>query len=219
MHRSTGMLRTSLSGLPRHSRSLVLSRGAHKEVKFSNEGRAAMLKGVDILAKAVSVTLGPKGRNVIIEQPYGGPKITKDGVTVARAISLQDKFENLGARLVQDVASKTNETAGDGTTTATVLARAIYAEGVKNVAAGCNPMDLRRGSQKAVDKVIEFLEANKRVITTSEEIAQVATISANGDAHIGQLIATAMEKVGKEGVITVKEGKTIEDEIEITEGK
>ncbi|CAE6461346.1 unnamed protein product, partial [Rhizoctonia solani] len=228
MHRSTGMLRTSLSGLPRHSRSLVLSRGAHKEVKFSNEGRAAMLKGVDILAKAVSVTLGPKGnacagRNVIIEQPYGGPKITKDGVTVARAISLQDKFENLGARLVQDVASKTNEIAGDGTTTATVLARAIYSEGVKasssNVAAGCNPMDLRRGAQKAVDKVIEFLETNKRVITTSEEIAQVATISANGDAHIGQLIATAMEKVGKEGVITVKEGKTIEDEIEITEGK
>ncbi|CAE6482494.1 unnamed protein product, partial [Rhizoctonia solani] len=194
MHRS---LRTSLSGLPRHSRSLVLSRGAHKEVKFSNEGRAAMLKGVDILAKAVSVTLGPKGR----------------------AISLKDKFENLGARLVQDVASKTNETAGDGTTTATVLARAIYSEGVKNVAAGCNPMDLRRGAQKAVDKVIEFLETNKRVITTSEEIAQVATISANGDAHIGQLIANAMEKVGKEGVITVKEGKTIDDEIEITEGK
>ncbi|EUC55869.1 heat shock protein, partial [Rhizoctonia solani AG-3 Rhs1AP] len=192
MHRS---LRTSLSGLPRHSRSLVLSRGAHKEVKFSNEGRAAMLKGVDILAKAV--------------EEYG--------VTVARAISLKDKFENLGARLVQDVASKTNETAGDGTTTATVLARAIYSEG--NVAAGCNPMDLRRGAQKAVDKVIEFLETNKRVITTSEEIAQVATISANGDAHIGQLIANAMEKVGKEGVITVKEGKTIDDEIEITEGK
>ncbi|CEL61194.1 Heat shock protein 60, mitochondrial OS=Paracoccidioides brasiliensis (strain ATCC MYA-826 / Pb01) GN=HSP60 PE=1 SV=1 [Rhizoctonia solani AG-1 IB] len=212
------MMRTSLSGLPRSARSLVLSRGAHKEVKFSNEGRAAMLKGVDILAKAVSVTLGPKGRNVIIEQPYGGPKITKDGVTVAKSITLKDKFENLGARLVQDVASKTNEIAGDGTTTATVLARAIYSEGVKNVAAGCNPMDLRRGAQKAVDKVIEFLEANKREITTSEEIAQVATISANGDAHIGQLIATAMEKVGKEGVITVKEGKTIEDEIEITEG-
>ncbi|KAG9074855.1 chaperonin, partial [Ceratobasidium sp. UAMH 11750] len=218
MHRSSSMMRTSLSGLPRSSRSLVLSRGAHKEVKFSNEGRAAMLKGVDILAKAVSVTLGPKGRNVIIEQPYGGPKITKDGVTVAKSITLKDKFENLGARLVQDVASKTNEIAGDGTTTATVLARAIYSEGVKNVAAGCNPMDLRRGAQKAVDKVIEFLEANKRVITTSEEIAQVATISANGDKHIGQLIATAMEKVGKEGVITVKEGKTIEDEIEITEG-
>ncbi|EJD50658.1 chaperonin GroL [Auricularia subglabra TFB-10046 SS5] len=196
----------------------VLARGAHKEIKFSNECRASILTGVDILEKAVSVTLGPKGRNVIIEQSFGGPKITKDGVTVAKAIQLKDKFENLGARLVQDVASKTNEIAGDGTTTATVLARAIYAEGVKNVAAGCNPMDLRRGAQKAVDKVIAFLEQNKREITTSEEIAQVATISANGDTHVGQLIATAMEKVGKEGVITVKEGKTIEDEIEITEG-
>lgn len=193
-------------------------RFAHKEIKFSNEGRAAMLAGVDILAKAVSVTLGPKGRNVIIEQPFGGPKITKDGVTVAKSITLKDKFENLGARLVQDVANKTNEIAGDGTTTATVLARAIYSEGVKNVAAGCNPMDLRRGSQAAVDEVIKFLDQNKREITTSKEIAQVATISANGDSHIGQLISTAMEKVGKEGVITVKEGKTIEDEIEITEG-
>ena len=190
----------------------------HKEVKFSNDGRVAMLAGVNLLANAVSVTLGPKGRNVIIEQPFGGPKITKDGVTVARSISLKDKFENLGARLVQDVASKTNEVAGDGTTTATVLARAIYSEGVKNVAAGCNPMDLRRGSQAAVNEVIAFLEKNKREVTTSEEIAQVATISANGDKHIGTLIATAMEKVGKEGVITVKEGRTLEDEIEITEG-
>lgn len=196
----------------------VLTRGAHKEIKFSHEGRASMLVGVDVLAKAVSVTLGPKGRNVIIEQPYGGPKITKDGVTVAKAIQLKDKFENLGAKLVIDVANKTNDTAGDGTTTATVLARAIYSEGVRNVAAGCNPMDLRRGTQKAVDQVISFLEKNKRVITTSDQIAQVATISANGDKHIGQLIANAMEKVGKEGVITVKEGKTIEDEIEITEG-
>ncbi|POW19658.1 hypothetical protein PSHT_04452 [Puccinia striiformis] len=202
---------------------------SYKEIKFSNDGRAAMLAGVDILAKAVSVTLGPKGRNVIIEQSFGGPKITKDGVTVAKSITLKDKFENLGARgtniselrlirLVQDVANKTNEIAGDGTTTATVLARAIYSEGVKNVAAGCNPMDLRRGSQAAVDEVIKFLDQNKREITTSKEIAQVATISANGDSHIGQLIATAMEKVGKEGVITVKEGKTIEDEIEVTEG-
>ncbi|NXD32281.1 HSP60 protein, partial [Spelaeornis formosus] len=162
--------------------------------------------------------LGPKGRNVIIEQPFGGPKITKDGVTVAKSITLQDKFENLGARLIQDVASKANEEAGDGTTTATVLARAIYSEGVKNVAAGCNPMDLRRGSQAAVEAVLKFLEANKRAITTSAEIAQVATISANGDEHVGNLIAQAMEKVGKEGVITVKEGKTIEDEIEVTEG-
>ncbi|KIM91787.1 hypothetical protein PILCRDRAFT_811057 [Piloderma croceum F 1598] len=195
-----------------------LARGAHKEIKFSNEGRAAILKGVDILAKAVSVTLGPKGRNVIIEQSFGGPKITKDGVTVAKSISLKDKFENLGARLVQDVAQKTNEMAGDGTTTATVLASAIYSEGVKNVAAGCNPMDLRRGSQAAVDRVVEFLSAHTKTITTTAEIAQVATISANGDTHVGNLIAQAMEKVGKEGVITVKEGRTIEDEIEITEG-
>ncbi|KAK0446114.1 chaperonin GroL [Armillaria borealis] len=193
-------------------------RYVHKEIKFSNEGRAAILNGVNILANAVSVTLGPKGRNVIIEQSFGGPKITKDGVTVAKAVTLKDKFENLGARLVQDVAQKTNEIAGDGTTTATVLARAIYAEGVKNVAAGCNPMDLRRGSQAAVEKVVAFLGDKTKTITTSEEIAQVATISANGDVHVGSLIAQAMEKVGKEGVITVKEGKTIEDEIEITEG-
>ena len=208
--------------MPRMLNSRALSTSAaalaHKEVKFSNEGRAAILKGVNLLANAVSVTLGPKGRNVIIEQPFGGPKITKDGVTVAKAIDIKDKYENLGARLVQDVASKTNEVAGDGTTTATVLARAIYSEGVKNVAAGCNPMDLRRGSQAAVDAVIKFLEENKREVTTSEEIAQVATISANGDKHVGTLIATAMEKVGKEGVITVKEGRTLEDEIEITEG-
>ncbi|KAG1774571.1 chaperonin GroL [Suillus placidus] len=195
-----------------------LTRGAHKEIKFSNDGRASILKGVDVLANAVSVTLGPKGRNVIIEQSFGGPKITKDGVTVAKSISLKDKFENLGARLVQDVAQKTNEIAGDGTTTATVLARAIYAEGVKNVAAGCNPMDLRRGAQAAVQKVVQFLEANTKTITTTAEIAQVATISANGDEHIGGLIAQAMERVGKEGVITVKEGRTTEDEIEVTEG-
>ncbi|TIB20211.1 hypothetical protein E3P81_04045 [Wallemia ichthyophaga] len=196
----------------------VLARGAHKDIKFGVDARASMLSGIDLLTKAVSSTLGPKGRNVIIEQAFGGPKITKDGVTVAKSITLQDKFENLGARLVQDVASKTNEIAGDGTTTATVLAKAIYAEGVKNVAAGCNPMDLRRGVQKAVEEVIKVLEANKKVVTTSEEIAQVATISANGDVHVGQLIANAMAKVGKEGVITVKEGKTIDDEVEITEG-
>ncbi|SCZ88838.1 BZ3500_MvSof-1268-A1-R1_Chr2-1g04669 [Microbotryum saponariae] len=200
------------------SGSLTTRRFAHKELMFGNQGRQALLAGVEVLAKAVSVTLGPKGRNVIIEQAFGGPKITKDGVTVAKSITLQDKFENLGARLIQDVANRTNEEAGDGTTTATVLARAIYSEGVKNVAAGCNPMDLRRGSQAAVDAVIKFLEAHKRSITTSAEIAQVATISANGDQHVGNLIAQAMEKVGKEGVITVKEGKTIEDEIEITEG-
>lgn len=195
-----------------------LARFAHKEIKFGVEGRAALLKGVETLADAVSVTLGPKGRNVLIEQPFGAPKITKDGVTVAKSIQLQDKFENLGARLIQDVASKTNETAGDGTTSATVLGRAIFTESVKNVAAGCNPMDLRRGSQAAVDAIITYLQKNKKEITTSEEIAQVATISANGDSHIGQLLASAMEKVGKEGVITVKEGKTLEDELEVTEG-
>ncbi|TDL19327.1 GroEL equatorial domain-like protein, partial [Rickenella mellea] len=169
------------------------------EIKFSNEGRASILAGVDILAKAVSVTLGPKRprRNVIIEQAFGGPKIAKDGVTVAKTMTLKDKFENLGAHLVQDVAQKTNETAEDGTTTATVLARAIYAEGVKNVAAGCNPMDLRRSAQAAVDLVVDFLPKHTKTITTSEEIAQVATISADGDTHVGNLIATAMEKVGK----------------------
>ncbi|KAK6464381.1 putative heat shock protein 60, mitochondrial precursor [Scheffersomyces coipomensis] len=193
-------------------------RHLHKELKFGVEGRAALLKGVNTLADAVSVTLGPKGRNVLIEQQFGSPKITKDGVTVARSIVLQDKFEDMGAKLLQEVASKTNESAGDGTTTATVLGRSIFTESVKNVAAGCNPMDLRRGSQAAVEAVVAFLQANKKDITTSEEIAQVATISANGDAHIGNLLASAMEKVGKEGVITVKEGKTLEDELEVTEG-
>ncbi|KAM5468695.1 chaperonin [Microsporum audouinii] len=198
--------------------SLQQQRFAHKEIKFGVEGRASLLKGIDTLAKAVTATLGPKGRNVLIESPYGSPKITKDGVTVAKAVSLEDKFENLGARLLQDVASKTNEVAGDGTTTATVLARAIFSETVKNVAAGCNPMDLRRGIQAAVQSVVEYLQANKRDITTTEEIAQVATISANGDLLVGKLISNAMEKVGKEGVITVKDGKTIEDELEVTEG-
>ncbi|KAI9725851.1 MAG: chaperonin [Chrysothrix sp. TS-e1954] len=193
-------------------------RFAHKELKFGVDGRQHLLNGVDTLARAVATTLGPKGRNVLIESSYGSPKITKDGVTVAKAVQLQDKFENLGARLLQDVASKTNEVAGDGTTTATVLARAIFSETVKNVAAGCNPMDLRRGTQAAVEAVVEYLQKNKRDITTSEEISQVATISANGDTHIGSLLASAMEKVGKEGVITVKEGKTIEDELEVTEG-
>ncbi|EJT47578.1 heat shock protein [Trichosporon asahii var. asahii CBS 8904] len=217
------MLARSRAALPRPARLLNSQPAARrylgsKDVIFGNDARQGMLKGVDTLAKAVQATLGPKGRTVIIGQSFGGPKITKDGVSVAKAITLKDPVENLGARLVQDVASKTNDTAGDGTTTATVLARAIYSEGVKNVAAGCNPMDLRRGAQKAVDKVLSVLEANKRDITTSEEIAQVATISANGDKHVGNIIAQAMEKVGKEGVITVKEGRTIEDEIEITEG-
>lgn len=191
---------------------------SHKELKFGVEGRAALLKGVNTLADAVSVTLGPKGRNVLIEQQFGSPKITKDGVTVAKSITLEDKFEDMGAKLLQEVASKTNESAGDGTTSATVLGRSIFTESVKNVAAGCNPMDLRRGSQAAVEAVVNFLQQNKKEITTSEEIAQVATISANGDKHIGDLLASAMEKVGKEGVITVKEGKTLEDELEVTEG-
>ncbi|KAJ9604635.1 chaperonin [Cladophialophora chaetospira] len=215
-------VRSSLSSSSPYSRtagrSLQQLRFAHKELKFGVEGRAQLLKGVETLSKAVATTLGPKGRNVLIESSYGSPKITKDGVTVAKAITLQDKFENLGARLIQDVASKTNEVAGDGTTTATVLASAIFSETVKNVAAGCNPMDLRRGTQAAVEAVVDYLQKNKKDITTSAEIAQVATISANGDTHVGTLISNAMEKVGKEGVITVKEGKTIEDELEITEG-
>ncbi|KAF9694963.1 hypothetical protein EKO04_006971 [Ascochyta lentis] len=214
----TARARTSALKASSRSFNLQQQRFAHKELKFGVEGRAALLKGVDTIARAVSTTLGPKGRNVLIESSYGSPKITKDGVTVSKAITLEDKFENLGARLLQDVASKTNEVAGDGTTTATVLARAIFSETVKNVAAGCNPMDLRRGTQAAVEAVVDYLRANKKEITTSEEISQVATISANGDTHIGKLLSNAMEKVGKEGVITVKEGKTIEDELEITEG-
>jgi chaperonin GroEL len=190
----------------------------HKDIKFGVDGRASLLRGVDILAKSVAVTLGPKGRNVLIEQPYGSPKITKDGVTVAKSIVLEDKFENLGARLVQDVANKTNEAAGDGTTTATVLTHAIFTEGVKNVAAGCNPMDLRRGATMAVDHVVKFLKEHTKAITSPQEIAQVATISANGDTHVGNMIAQAMERVGKEGVITVKAGKTIDDELDVTEG-
>ncbi|KAG0741861.1 hypothetical protein G6F57_000520 [Rhizopus arrhizus] len=214
------MNRLAVKALRQPSSTGVLRRlySTHKDIKFGVEGRAALLKGVDVLAKSVAVTLGPKGRNVLIEQPYGSPKITKDGVTVAKSIVLEDKFENLGARLVQDVASKTNEIAGDGTTTATVLTRAIFTEGVKNVAAGCNPMDLRRGAQMAVDAVVDFLKSHTKVITTPQEVAQVATISANGDKHVGNMIAQAMERVGKEGVITVKAGKTIEDELEVTEG-
>ncbi|EGC48225.1 hsp60-like protein [Histoplasma capsulatum var. duboisii H88] len=198
--------------------SLQQQRFAHKELKFGVEGRAALLKGIDTLAKAVCTTLGPKGRNVLIESSYGSPKITKDVSLLRKAVTLSRQVRELGARLLQDVASKTNEVAGDGTTTATVLARAIFSETVKNVAAGCNPMDLRRGIQAAVEAVVEYLQANKRDITTTEEIAQVATISANGDTHVGKLISNAMEKVGKEGVITVKDGKTIEDELEVTEG-
>jgi len=177
-----------------------------------------MLKGVEALADAVQVTLGPKGRNVIIDQPYGPPKITKDGVTVAKSIDFEDKFENMGAQLVKSVANRTNDAAGDGTTTATVLARAIFKEGCKSVAAGLNPMDLRRGINAAVTEVVKILGEISRPITTREEVTQVGTISANSDKVIGELISEAMERVGKEGVITVKDGKTLENELDVVEG-
>jgi len=189
-----------------------------KEIKFGIEGRAAMLKGVDLLADAVQVTLGPKGRNAILSQPYGAPKITKDGVTVAKSIDLADPYENMGANLIKSVASKTNDIAGDGTTTATVLARAIYSEGCKAVAAGMNPLDLKRGIDLAVGSVVDTLNEISRPITSKEEISQVGTISANSDMEIGNLISDAMEKVGKEGVITVEDGKTLENELEVVEG-
>jgi len=191
---------------------------AGKEIKFGVDGRALMLNGVNLLADAVQVTLGPKGRNAIIAQPYGSPKITKDGVTVAKSIDLECPYENMGAQLVKSVASKTNDVAGDGTTTATVLARAIYSEGCKAVAAGMNPLDLRRGIQLAVTDVCESLEKISKPITSKEEVMQVGTISANADTEIGQLIADAMERVGKEGVITVQDGKTLENELEVVEG-
>merc|ERR1712112_294895 len=189
-----------------------------KDVRFGGEARADMLKGVNVLADAVAVTMGPKGRNVVIESSWGGPKITKDGVTVAKAVELQDKFQNVGAKLVQDVANKTNEEAGDGTTTATVLARAIAQRGMDNVTHGANPVEIRRGLLKAIDSVCEHLKTISKPVTTPEEIAQVATISANGDKSIGDLISEAMAKVGKEGVITVKDGKTLLDEMDIIEG-
>ncbi|TPJ37095.1 MULTISPECIES: chaperonin GroEL [unclassified Mesorhizobium] len=191
---------------------------AAKEVKFHTEAREKMLRGVDILANAVKVTLGPKGRNVVIDKSFGAPRITKDGVTVAKEIELEDKFENMGAQMVREVASKTNDIAGDGTTTATVLAQAIVKEGAKAVASGMNPMDLKRGIDKAVDAVVAELKANARKVTKNDEIAQVGTISANGDAEIGRFLAEAMEKVGNEGVITVEEAKTAETELEVVEG-
>ncbi|WP_027168611.1 chaperonin GroEL [Mesorhizobium sp. WSM3224] len=191
---------------------------AAKEVRFHSDARERMLRGVNILADAVKVTLGPKGRNVVIDKSFGAPRITKDGVTVAKEIELEDKFENMGAQMVREVASKTNDLAGDGTTTATVLAQAIVREGAKAVASGMNPMDLKRGIDKAVDAVVAELKANARKITKNDEIAQVGTISANGDAEIGRFLADAMEKVGNEGVITVEEAKTAETELEVVEG-
>ena len=176
---------------------------AAKDVKFAGDARARLLRGVDILADAVKVTLGPKGRNVVIEKSFGAPRITKDGVSVAKEIELADKFENMGAQMVREVASKTNDAAGDGTTTATVLAQAIVREGAKSVAAGMNPMDLKRGIDLAVERVVEDLKKRSKKISTSDEVAQVGTISANGEKDIGAMIAKAMQKVGNEGVITV----------------
>ncbi|AOF89386.1 chaperonin GroEL [Sinorhizobium sp. RAC02] len=191
---------------------------AAKEVKFGRTAREKMLRGVDVLADAVKVTLGPKGRNVVIDKSFGAPRITKDGVSVAKEIELEDKFENMGAQLVREVASKTNDIAGDGTTTATVLAQAIVREGHKAVAAGMNPMDLKRGIDLAVAEVVKDLQAKAKKINTSEEVAQVGTISANGDKQVGLDIAEAMQKVGNEGVITVEEAKTAETELEVVEG-
>jgi chaperonin GroEL len=189
-----------------------------KEVKFAGDARERMLRGVDVLADAVKVTLGPKGRNVVLDKAFGAPRITKDGVTVAKEIELEDKFENMGAQMVREVASKTNDIAGDGTTTATVLAQAIVREGAKSVAAGMNPMDLKRGIDIAVAAVIKDLEKRSKKVGASSEVAQVGTISANGDADVGKMIAQAMQKVGNEGVITVEEAKSLETEIDIVEG-
>jgi chaperonin GroEL len=189
-----------------------------KEVRFSTDARDKMLRGVDILANAVKVTLGPKGRNVVLEKSFGAPRITKDGVTVAKEIELEDKFENMGAQMVREVASKTSDQAGDGTTTATVLAHAIVREGAKAVAAGMNPMDLKRGIDLAVDAVVDELKKHSKKLTSNDEIAQIATISANGDREIGRFLADAMKKVGNEGVITVEEAKSLETELEIVEG-
>ena len=191
---------------------------AAKDVYFASDARDRMLRGVNTLANAVRVTLGPKGRNVVIEKSFGAPRSTKDGVSVAKEIELSDRFENLGAQLIREVASKTNDKAGDGTTTATVLAQAIVVEGLKSVAAGMNPMDLKRGVDKAVIKVVEEIKATSKKVTTNDEIAQVGAISANGDHEVGAMIAKAMEKVGNEGVITVEEAKTLETELEVVEG-
>jgi chaperonin GroEL len=189
-----------------------------KEVRFSTEAREKMLRGIDILANAVRVTLGPKGRNVVLEKSYGAPRISKDGVTVAKEIELEDKFENMGAQMVREVASKTSDQVGDGTTTATVLAHAIVREGAKAVAAGINPMDLKRGIDLAIEAVVKDLSKNSKKLTTNDEVAQVATISANGDAEIGRFLADAMKKVGNEGVITVEEAKSLHTELEVVEG-
>src|SRR3990170_4166361 len=189
-----------------------------KQLLFNEAARAEILKGVSLLTDAVKATLGPKGRNAILDKKYGAPTITKDGVTVAKEIEIKDPFQNMGAQLVREVASKTSDVAGDGTTTATVLAHAIYREGIKNVAAGANPMDLKRGIEKAVEVVIEELKKLSKPVQDKKEIAQVGTISANNDASIGELIAEAMDKVGKDGVITVEEAKSMQTTLDIVEG-
>src|ERR1700736_5785365 len=191
---------------------------AAKEVKFQADARDRMLRGIDILAHAVRVTLGPKGRNVVLDKSFGAPRITKDGVTVAKEIELSDKFENMGAQMIREVAQKTSDQAGDGTTTATILAHAIVREGVKAVAAGLNPMDLRRGIEKAVEVVVEDLKKRSKKVSTNEEIAQIGTISANGDKEVGEMLSKAMQKVGNEGVITVEEAKSLETELDVVEG-
>src|SRR5256712_2555005 len=191
---------------------------ASKEVKFGVDARDKMLRGVEILNNAVKVTLGPKGRNVVLDKSFGAPRITKDGVTVAKEIELEDKFENMGAQMVREIASKTSDEAGDGTTTATVLAHAIVREGSKAVAAGMNPMDLKRGVDLAVAAIVADLQKNSKDVTSNDEIAQVGTISANGDAEIGRFLADAVKKVGNEGVITVEEAKSLETELEVVEG-
>ena len=191
---------------------------AAKDVKFHESARHKIVAGVNVLADAVKVTLGPKGRNVVLERSFGAPTVTKDGVSVAKEIELKDKFENMGAQMVKEVASKTSDVAGDGTTTATVLAQAIVQEGMKFVAAGMNPMDLKRGIDKAVIALVEELKKASKATTTSKEIAQVGTVSANGDKAIGKMIAEAMDKVGKEGVITIEEAKSMETELDVVEG-
>src|SRR5580692_10050365 len=191
---------------------------AAKDIRIGTDARDRMLHGIDILAHAVRVTLGPKGRNVVLDKSFGAPRITKDGVTVAKEIELADKFENMGAQMIREVAQKTSDQAGDGTTTATILAHAIVREGVKAVAAGLNPMDLKRGIESAVEAVVEDLKKRSKKVSTNEEIAQVGTISANGDREVGEMLSKAMQKVGHEGVITVEEAKSMETELEVVEG-
>ena len=192
---------------------------AAKEIRFHSDARERMLRGIDVLSNAVRVTLGPKGRNVVLDKSYGAPRISKDGVTVAKEIELADKFENMGAQMVREVASKTSDAAGDGTTTATVLAQTIVREGARAAAAGMNPMDLKRGIDRAVEVVVKEIEKRSKKVSTNDEIAQVGTVSANNDREIGRMIAEAMQKVGNEGVITVEEAKSLETELDIVEGK